>query len=55
MATAALYCEQHREIDGLLFPTHRRVLPRGPGRRVLPHPILLDLRFDDIKIEWSDQ
>lgn len=55
MATAALYCDQHREIDGLLFPTHRRVLPRGPGRRVLPHPILLDLRFDDIKIEWSDQ
>lgn len=51
-ASAALYCDEHREVQGLTFPTHRRVLPRGLGR-VLPHPILLDLRFDEISVEGS--
>ena len=51
-ASAALYSDQHREVEGLTFPAHRRVLPRGLGR-VLPHPILLDLRFDDIRVERS--
>ena len=51
-ASAALYCDQHREVDRLTFPTHRLVLPRGLGR-VLPHPILLDLRFDEIRVERS--
>lgn len=50
-AKAALYCDQHRQFDGLLFPTRRRVLPRGPGRRVLRRPTLLDLNFDEIEIE----
>lgn len=50
-AKAALYCDQHREFDGLLFPTRRRVLPRGPVGRVLPRPTLLALDFDTIEIE----
>jgi hypothetical protein len=50
-ASAALYCDMHREIDGLLFPTRRRVLPRGPGSRALPRPTLLALNFDEIEIE----
>lgn len=50
-AAASLYCDQHREFDGLIFPTRRRVLPRGPGRRVLPRPTLLALDFDEIEIE----
>jgi hypothetical protein len=50
-ASAALYCDQHREFDGLTFPTRRRVLPRGPGGRVLPRPTLLALDFDEIEIQ----
>ncbi|GCB58721.1 hypothetical protein HND25_02220 [Rhodococcus erythropolis] len=50
-AKAALYCDQHREFDGLTFPTRRRVLPRGPGGRVLSRPTLLALDFDDIEIK----
>ncbi|MCV7226245.1 hypothetical protein [Mycolicibacterium komossense] len=49
-ATAALYCSRHRNVDGLIFPTQRRVLPRGPGARVLPRPTLLALDFDEIEI-----
>ena len=54
-ASAALYCGQHREFDGLLFPTRRRVLPRVHGGRVLPRPTLLDLRFDVIEVDRSDR
>jgi hypothetical protein len=50
-AKAALYCSQYREFDGLVFPTRRRVLPRGPGGRVLSRPTLLALDFDDIEVE----
>ncbi|MFE5789304.1 hypothetical protein [Rhodococcus erythropolis] len=50
-AKAALYCDQHREFDGLTFPARRRVLPRGPGGRVLSRPTLLALDFDDIEIK----
>lgn len=49
-ANAALYCSQYRRIDGILFPTKRRVLPRLPGQRVLPRPTLLELDFDEIQI-----
>ncbi|MGZ0144558.1 hypothetical protein ACBG85_25400 [Rhodococcus sp. NyZ502] len=50
-AKAALYCDHHRQFDGLTFPTRRRVLPRGPGSRVLSRPTLLALDFDDIEIK----
>ncbi|MDR3661212.1 MAG: hypothetical protein P4L86_12625 [Mycobacterium sp.] len=50
-AQAALYCDQHRPFDGLVFPTRRRVLPRGLGGRVSPRPTLLAIDFDDIAIE----
>src|SRR5215472_10669403 len=50
-ARAALYCYQHREFDGLTFPTRRRVFPRGLGGRVLARPTLLALDFDEIEIE----
>ena len=49
-ANAALYCSQYRRIDGILFPTQRRVFPRLPGRSVLPRPTLLTLDFDEIRI-----
>ncbi|WP_320672715.1 hypothetical protein [Patulibacter defluvii] len=50
-AAAALHCDRHREVDGLVLATRRRVLPRGPGDRVLPRPTLLALAFDEIAIE----
>lgn len=50
-AAAALRYDQHREFDGLLFATRRRVLPRGPGGRVLARPTLLALDLDEIETE----
>jgi hypothetical protein len=49
-AKAALFCDQHRQFDGLIFPTRRRVLPRGHAGRVFPRPIFLALDFDEIEI-----
>lgn len=50
-AAAALYCDQHRQCDGLTFPTRRRILPRGPGHRVWARPVLLALDFDEIAVQ----
>jgi hypothetical protein len=49
-ANAALCCSQYRRIDGIVFPTRRRVFPRAPGRSVLSWPTLLALDFDEIEI-----
>ncbi len=53
-AKAALYCDHHRQFDGIIFPTRRRVLPRAPGGLVLSRPTLLALNFDEIKIERTE-
>lgn len=50
-AHAAHYCGRHREFAGLVFPTRRRVRPRGPGGRALPHPVLVALDIDSIEVE----
>jgi hypothetical protein len=50
-AHAAHYCNDHQHFAGLVFPTHRRVRPRGPAGRTLPHPILVALDIDHIEIE----
>lgn len=50
-ARAAHYCGEHRQFDGLVFPTHRWVLPQGPGGRPLPAPTLVALDIDHIEIE----
>jgi hypothetical protein len=50
-AHAAHYCHDHRHFDGLVLPTRRRVHPRGPGGRSLPHPVLVALDIDHIQIE----
>lgn len=54
-AKAALYCDQHRQLDGLTFPTRRRVFPRAPGGRALSRPTLLALNFDEIEIERRER
>jgi hypothetical protein len=50
-AHAAHYCSDHRRIAGLVFPTRRRVRPRGPGGRSLRKPILVALDIDRIEIQ----
>jgi hypothetical protein len=50
-ARAAHYCDKHRDFSGLVFPTRRRVRPRGPGGRSLPGPILVALDIDQIDVE----
>jgi hypothetical protein len=50
-ARAAHYCDDHRHFDGLVFPTRRRVRPRGPLGRSLPGPILVALDIDQVDVE----
>ncbi|WP_163805610.1 hypothetical protein [Mycolicibacterium anyangense] len=49
-ANATLLCSQYRTIDGLVFPTQRRVLARGPRHSVMSLPTLLALDFDEINV-----
>jgi hypothetical protein len=51
-AHAAHYCSDHRHTAGLVFPARRRVYPRGPGSRPLPHPILVGLDVNQIEVEF---
>jgi hypothetical protein len=50
-ARAAHYSDDHRRFAGLVFPTRRRVRPRGPGGRSLRYPILVALDIDQIEVE----
>ena len=49
-ANAALLCSEHREFDGLTFPTRRRVVPRGPRNRALRGPTLVGIEIDRISV-----
>lgn len=50
-AKAAHYMTEHREFDGLTFPTRRRVVPRGPRNRGLPGPKLVWIEIDELRVE----
>lgn len=50
-ARAAHYCDDHVRAGGLVFPTRRRVRPRGPGNRSLPEPTLVSLELSDLHVE----
>lgn len=50
-ARAAHYCDQHRQFGGLVFPTRRRVRPRGLAGRSLSAPTLVALDIDLIDVE----
>jgi hypothetical protein len=49
-ANAAHFCERHREFDGLVFPTRRRVVPKGPRGRPLGGPTMVWLELDSIAV-----
>jgi hypothetical protein len=46
---AAHYLSGYEELDGSLFPTHRKVLPRGTDNRadsrLDPEPVLIGMEF----------
>ncbi len=48
-ARAAHLSDVHREFGGLLFPTRRRVYPRGPGNRPMPFPLLVGLDIESVE------
>jgi hypothetical protein len=50
-AHAAHMCADHVEVGGMLFPTTRRVVPRGPGNRPLPFPTLVALQLSEIEVQ----
>lgn len=47
-AKAAHYCWDHRDFHGIVVPTRRRAMPRGPGGRPLPIP-LVRIAVDDVR------
>ena len=49
-AHAAHQCGAHRSVDGLVFPTRRRVLPRRRDGRSRPFPVLVSLDLDEIEV-----
>jgi hypothetical protein len=50
-ARAAHYCSEHVDAGGLVFPTRRRVYPRGPGNRSLGFPTLVSLDLSELEVE----
>ncbi len=51
LANAAHLCDGHREFDGLVFPTKRRVVPKGPNGRPLRGPTIVSLELDSIEVD----
>jgi hypothetical protein len=50
-ANAAHLCDGHREFDGLIFATERRVVPKGLRGRPLRGPTIVSLSFDSIEVD----
>jgi hypothetical protein len=50
-ARAAHYCDDHARAGGLVFPTRRRVVPRGPTNRPLRGPTLVSIELSEIHVE----
>ena len=50
-ANAAHFCDRHEEVDGLVFPTRRRVVPKAPGGRPLPGPTVVSIELDSISVK----
>ncbi len=42
--------DEHTEVDGLVFPTRRRVVPRGPGGRAMPGPTIVSIELSAISL-----
>jgi hypothetical protein len=51
LANAAHFCDEHREVDGLVFPTRRTVVPKAPGGRPLPGPTVVSIELDSLSVK----
>ena len=49
-ANAAHMVSGHRQVDGLVFGTHRQVLPKAPGGRPLPGPTVVWIDLDSVAV-----
>jgi hypothetical protein len=49
-ARAAHLCRGHREVDGLSFPTSRRVVPRARSGRPRRGPMLVSIEIDRLEL-----
>jgi hypothetical protein len=51
LANAAHLCDDHREFGGLVFPTMRRVVPKGLRGRPMRGPTVVSLELDSIEVD----
>ena len=49
-AHAAHICENYQNVDGISFPTRRRVFPLFAGNRPMPGPIIVAIDIHDINL-----
>jgi hypothetical protein len=43
------YVHDHRELDGIMVPTCRRVFPLGPDNKKLPEPVLITIDITEVR------
>jgi hypothetical protein len=48
---AAHYSSEHREFDGIIVPTRRRVHLVGEDGAVMPEPLIVTIDLDDVRFE----
>jgi hypothetical protein len=48
-AHAAHLCDEHREFGGIVFPTKRRVVPKGPTGHPLAGPTIVAIDIDSVE------
>ncbi len=46
---AAHYVHEYQEFGGILVPTRRRVLPRGPDGASVPEPLIVSIELSDVE------
>lgn len=46
----AHYVSDYVEVQGLKFPTKRRIFPRGPDGQSMPEPLVVSIDLSDIKL-----
>jgi hypothetical protein len=51
---AAHFTLRHREVDGLIFPTFRRVMLALPGHRPIPGLTMICAQLSDISVSFAD-
>ena len=51
---AAHFTLRHREVDGLIFPTFRRVMLALPGHRPVPGLTMICAQLSDISVSFAD-